>query len=137
MLLCIVKRPNDGADLEVDGTCKKAKLGPKGRVLQSAITEWKYIILIYYTAHLDLNDLPKINEKLKNASPKWFELGLALHVDYNTLENIQTQMHFDNAKCLREMLATRLKSGAPLTWDILRTALRNPTVGRNDVASQI
>ena len=69
------------------------------------------------------------------AAGKWFNLGLALKVSYDTLDNIRDK-HGDNQNCLREMLAARLKTG-PLTYSEICQSLRAPTVERNDVAEAI
>ncbi len=69
------------------------------------------------------------------AAKNWFNLGLALDLDHDTLDNIKDDYH-RNKDCLREMLAARLKTG-PLTYSEICQSLRAPTVERNDVAEAI
>ena len=76
-------------------------------------------------------------EKLKSASPNWFDLGLALKLDYTDLANIEENYHGGNDGRLRQVLARRLQSGGPLTWGGICTALRHSLVARNDVALEI
>ncbi len=75
-------------------------------------------------------------EKVRSASPDWFNLGLALKLSYTDLTNFR-DTYRDNDVCLRETLARRLQSGGPLTWGGMCTALRHSTVARNDVAEAI
>ncbi len=69
------------------------------------------------------------------AAGKWFNLGLALKVSYDTLDNIRDK-HGDDQNCLREMLAARLKT-ASVTYSELCQSLRASTVDQNDVAEAI
>ena len=95
-------------------------------------------------AGLKIANIETIVSKLYNARVKWFPLGMALGVDYNTLENIEKQHPRDNESCLRDMIAHRLRSGTnhetdlePLTWKEICDSLRKETVGRKDVAEEI
>ena len=76
-------------------------------------------------------------EKVRSASPNWFNLGLALKLSYIDLTNFRETYRGDNDVCLREALARRLQSGDPLTWGGMCTALRHSTVARNDLAVKI
>ena len=77
-------------------------------------------------------------EKLKPCSSKWFDLGLALGLEYNSLKCIEDKYRGDPDTCLREMLAARLTSyDTPLTLCKLCTCLRMSTVGREDLAEEI
>ena len=84
---------------------------------------------------LTLNDLPSVYENLIQAAVQWFDLGLDLGLDFETLHNISDK-HQDNQPCLREILVARLKTG-PLTYSDICRSLRAPTVDRNDVAEAI
>ncbi len=85
-----------------------------------------------------MSGILEVYEKVKNASPNWFNLGLALELSYTDLTNIKIKEHRgDNDVCLREALACRLQSGGSLTWGGICTALRHTTVARNDVAEKI
>ena len=76
-----------------------------------------------------------VHEKVIKAAKNWLDLGLALDLDHDTLDNIKDDYH-RNKDCLREMLAVRLKTG-PLTYSEICSGLRAPTVDRNDVAEAI
>ena len=45
---------------------------------------------------------------------KWFDLGMALKVDFDTLSSIEGR-YPEDSDCLRKMLAHRIQSGDPLT----------------------
>ena len=75
-------------------------------------------------------------EKVRSASPNWFDLGLVLKLSYTDLANFR-DTYREKYECLREALAHRLQSGGSLTWEGICTALRHPTVARNDVAEKI
>ena len=82
-------------------------------------------------------DLPTILEKLLKARTKWFEIGMKLKLDIETLNCIETETE-GHDKCLRKMLIRRLQAvQGTLTWKLLCNCLRSPTVGRNDVANEI
>ncbi|XP_064386403.1 uncharacterized protein LOC135334925 isoform X3 [Halichondria panicea] len=85
---------------------------------------------------LTVSDLFEVCERVKSASPNWFNLGLALKLSYTDLTNFH-EMYDDNYVCLREVLAHRLQTGVPLTWGGICTALRHSTVARNDEAEEI
>ncbi len=78
-----------------------------------------------------------MHEKVRSASPNWFDLGLALKLSYTDLTDFRETYRGDNKVCLREALAHRLQSGGPLTWGGMCTALRHSTVARNVVADEI
>lgn len=86
---------------------------------------------------LTIDDLQVVYEKLSSVSPKWFNFGLALGLDWATLTNLTDKHHCDNVRCLREMLATRLQSSEPLNWAILCTCLQNHTVGFGALADTL
>ena len=87
--------------------------------------------------NLTIDDLSALNEKLFQARTKWFEIGLSLNVDNETLKSINIRNHENPDKCLIEMLTHRVQAIAPLTWRTVCVCLRSPTVGRNDVAKGI
>ena len=78
-----------------------------------------------------------IFDKLYNARTKWFEIGLALNVDYETLKSIERVQLNNQDTCLREMLAHRIQSGGPLTLSDLCQCLHHHTVRRSDLADKI
>ncbi len=74
---------------------------------------------------------------MRRASPNWFNLGLALKLSYTDLIHFRDSHRGDSDVCLREVLARRLQTGVPLTWEGICTALRHFKVKRNDVAEEI
>ena len=84
-------------------------------------------------------DFNTICERLKTATYNWFNLGLALEVNYYVLKNIESRYQ-DNKRRLMEMVAKRLEvtdPEHPMTWPYICECLRRPTVERNDVAEEI
>ncbi len=80
-------------------------------------------------------DLQKVREKLGSASPKWFELGLALGLSHPDLTNIKEE-YGDNNKCFREMLAKVLETQR-VTWGLLSDGLKKSNVGLYVLADTI
>ena len=67
----------------------------------------------------------------------WYSLGGSLGLDNDTRNAINIKHPGDAQSCLEEMIAKRLQSGGSLSWKDLCNSLRNPTVNRNDVATEI
>ena len=85
------------------------------------------------------DDILTICENLRSASKNWFNLGLALGVNYYEMENIQDRYQ-DNDRRLMKVVARRLEvtdPEHPMTWPYICECLRRPTVARNDVAEEI
>ena len=79
-------------------------------------------------------------QKLYDARTKWYEIGMQLNVDSETLSSIESETDSEDhhGKCLRKMLTRRLQAvNLPLTWTLLCGCLRAGTVGRNDAAEKI
>ena len=53
---------------------------------------------------------------------EWFDLGLYLHLSYDDLMKIKSD-YSNNSHCLRECLASWLKSDTAATWDTLANAV--------------
>ncbi len=85
---------------------------------------------------LTIEDLQRVYEKLIKASPKWFDLGLALGLSNHDLVNIKTKNHEDNDSCLRNMLAELLRTQR-VTWGLLSDGLRANTVKLYNLADTI
>ena len=84
-------------------------------------------------------DVQTICVTLVKARNNWFNLGLALGMDYDQLESIQDQFR-DNSGRLTKMIAKRLSvtdPKNPMTWPYICECLRNLTVMRYDVAEAI
>lgn len=124
------------------------RLGAKLDILRSPPMLCTSLVCTYYnhthvihTMHttdeiLTIADIHRIHEALFPAHTHWFDIGLTLEVDHQTLCGIRKE--FSSFRdCLREMLSCRLMGGGNLTWRILCTCLRNSIVGRNDLANDI
>ena len=85
-----------------------------------------------------IDDLQNVREQLVDVS-KWEDLGLALGLKYPTLEKIRHNGSGNVDTCKREMLVAWLKKtdGCLPTWKALVDALRNRTVGHDDIANCI
>ena len=84
-----------------------------------------------------MSDLGRVYTKLYNARAKWFDVGLALGMNFETLKSIEKEQLKNQSDCLREMLAHCIQSGCSLTWAKLCSCLRHPTVERIDLAEII
>ena len=96
----------------------------------------KTLLVGTFVQALTINDLQHVYEKLENASPHWFNLGLALGLTHLVLTNINIQYHQDSMSCLREMLA-KLLGTQHVTWSLLSDALKKPTVHLTNLADSI
>ncbi len=86
---------------------------------------------------LTIKDLQKVYEKLITASPKWFNLGLALGLSDHDLINIKIKNnHEDNDPCLRDML-TELLHTQRVTWGLLSDGLKANTVKLINLAETV
>ncbi len=84
---------------------------------------------------LTINNLQQVYEKLESASPKWFDLGLALGLLNHDLTNIQ-EHNGDNNRYLRKMLAKLLETQR-VTWGLLSDGLKASTVRLDILADTI
>ena len=109
--------------------------GPTGRCT-SFVNKLIYCIF-FVDGELKIKDLQELYTQLKPLSSKWLDFGLSLRLDYDSLSALDSKHRSDPDTSLREMLATRLKSSAPLTWSDVCSCLRAPTVRREDLAQQI
>ena len=97
-----------------------------------------YLYLLFCTdSNLTMGDISFIYDKLYETRTKWAEIGMRLGVDHETLSSIKTMNFHDHEKCLRAMIADRLKTGRKLTWKDICNCLRHQTVARNDTAEKI
>ncbi len=78
-----------------------------------------------------------VYEKLFKARTEWFNIGMTLGVDHNTLFAIDRKYSSDPDHCLRDMLAHRIKATDSLTWGEVCKTLRHDSVRRDDVADEI
>ena len=80
-------------------------------------------------------NLGKVQNLVWNARPKWFNLGLELGIDQDTLRMFKRQ-YPDEDDCFREMLSEWLKSVEP-SWEELLAALSRPSVRYKQLAKKI
>ena len=86
---------------------------------------------------ITLEDHQEVYERLFHARVNWYSLGGALGLDIDSRNAINIKHRKDAESCLKEMIAKRLQSGGSLNWKDLCSSLRNQTVDRNDVATEI
>ena len=95
----------------------------------------KYILLLTGT-----RDLGQVYFAISKVV-QWTPLGLALGLDYSTLQRIELEMMGRIEKCKMEMLSAWLQQKDDVvekalpTWNALRTALRK--IGENTVADKL
>ena len=89
------------------------------------------------TRELTVKDLCDIQECVWSARTKWYNIGLKLKIDPETLNVIEgNNKDIDN--CFRAMLTTWLKTVDPKpTLAALAKALRSPMVGHEHLAEQL
>ena len=88
-----------------------------------------------YAVDLVSGNLGKVQNLIWDARPKWFNLGLNLNIDQETLTMIK-KTHPNGDDCFREMLSEWLKSVEP-SWQELLAALRKPSVRYTQLAKKI
>ena len=84
---------------------------------------------------LTITNLTDVHTKMYDARIQWFNIGLALKIEYGTLMAIKDECN-DNSSCLQEMLAHCIES-RNLTWQDICACLRRKTVGCSHVAEEI
>ena len=85
---------------------------------------------------LTSNDLATLVNKLNPVAPECFAFGLELGLHYEQLRTIERDFHKYEDQ-LREIIATRLNQGPPLTLRDVATALRADGVVKNELASEL
>ena len=84
-----------------------------------------------------LCDLPDVQKELISVSAKWMSIGIALRLDPNFLDGIQTKNSGDPSTCLSSMLKEWLKENYTVkdfrrpTWKWLVDAVGNPEGGNH------
>ena len=88
-------------------------------------------------AVLTSRDLTKVQQVAWGARSQWYNIGLNLGIDSDTLDEIKGNNR-EIKDCFRAMLATWLKSVNPApTLRALSDALRSPTVGYSQLAQDL
>ena len=91
-----------------------------------------------YIGHLTSDDLRIVRKAIWDARGKWFSLGIELSMSVATLETIKQKNKENPDDCLTEMLLEWLKQANPkLTWSCIVAALKEPTVGQEQLAETI
>ncbi len=88
------------------------------------------------THQLCIDDLQDIYSRIIKAKKDWFDIGLALGIQADTLEGIESNKNSDKAR-LREMLTHWLRSSPSRTWKDICDALRSDTVRQDVLADAI
>ena len=71
------------------------------------------------------------------ARKEWYNLGIALEVDPNTLEGIRITNQNNCDDCFNVMLKSCSETNSSITWSGVCEALRKQSVACNDVAESI
>ena len=87
-----------------------------------------------------LNQIPKeyqLRYLLADISSKWREIGLALGISDNDLDNISTVVP-DNMSKLCKMITKWIETqSSPVTWDMIIFAIEGPIVNNKMKANEI
>ena len=109
------------------GRCVNIDIMAAGEVtVLVGVNKYNYLCLFQLTVRLKIGDLHKVRNELWDARTKWKDFGLALGMDVNTLDNIDSLQRGDSGNCLRDMLSEWLKGAndPPRTWSTIAAALR-------------
>ncbi len=90
--------------------------------------------VLYSLAYLN------IRRSLKGIASEWDDLGELLGLPYDKVESIKVDCPRDVKECLKKVIRKWLEgkgSGEPPSWRSLCEALRDPLIGREDLASKI
>ena len=84
------------------------------------------------------DDLRVVRKAIWDARSKWFSLGIELSITVTSLEAIKQKNKENAGDCLTEMLLEWLRQSNPKpTWACIVAALREPTVGLEQLAESI
>ena len=89
-----------------------------------------------FTRELNIKDLPTIRDYLYDAKVKWYDIGLALTLGTDDLDDIRDS-NAKSADRLRDMLTIWLQRGENRRWSAIIKALESKAVARPDVAGKI
>jgi len=101
------------------------------------------LLIISMILPSDLNDnIYDVKNELIPVAARWTDLGVALRLKYDTLDNIETRCSNDPHRCLELMVKEWLKRnynvrkfGEP-TWQKLVEAVNSPAGGANTVLAR-
>ena len=86
-----------------------------------------------------ISDLKEVRKAVWEARTEWMNIGIELNILKTGLDEIKATVQGGNpGECLTEMLSLWLKQNDPSpTWSTLITALKQPTVGLQQIAEEI
>ena len=85
----------------------------------------------------DEGSLIAIVNSISTLTTKWFNLGLALGLSYDTLKQIELEHPRDLSRCSTEMVVVWLHNTPQPNWQALTYALRLPSVSGFNLATKI
>ena len=87
----------------------------------------------------DKHSLRTILDSISTLTTKWFNLGVALGLSYDTLKTIESDHPKDTHRCLTEMVIAwlQMKDNSQPSWQSLASALGSPFVDRKEIAIMI
>ena len=100
------------------------------------LLSYVYTFISISDESLSIDHLHFVYNKLYKTRAKWFNIGLALGIDFDSLKSIEEEQLKKHDNCLREMLAHRIQSGGPLTWADLCHCLKCPAVDRRGLENE-
>ena len=81
--------------------------------------------------------LKNVRSFLYEVKLKWYDLGIELDVEVETLDEIKASNRDDHGACLREMIKVRLGFvDKPLTWTHIADALNAKAINEQKLAEQ-
>ena len=87
---------------------------------------------------LTVDDLATVQAKVWEGRAKWYNIGLALKLTPGTLDAVQQTNHYVVDQCFTATLKEWLgKPELDPSWSGLATALKDSTVGLEDIAEQL
>ena len=87
---------------------------------------------------MTLDDLRVVRKAVWDARSRWYTLGIELNITITSLEAIKQKNKENPGDCLTEMLLEWLIQASPKpTWACIVAALREPTVGLEQLAESI
>ena len=87
---------------------------------------------------LSIDDLKVLQEKLFGVSQKWYNIGLQLFLNADTLDNIRSNCGSSTQDCLLEVLKVWLRKVNPYpTWKAVVGALESVVVGEPKLAQNL
>lgn len=86
---------------------------------------------------LTVDDLADVQNKVWEGRAKWYNIGLALKLTSGTLDAIRANYHFVEDCFLATLKEWLSVSKLHPSWSSLATALRDKTVGLEELAEQL